>query len=289
MQMGELDFLDLRTIVRVIWNRKVVVALLSVGGAVVFYALTYLMTPTYRVTAVLADASDPAGGQALMSALGQLGSLASLAGVAVSSDARTSDEALAVLSSDDFLETFIVSHSLMPVLFAEAWNEATGKWAGAMEAQPTIAKGIRRLRSAITTERDRRTSLIVLSVEWKDPATAEGWCRALIDSVNVEMQRRALERARDYIGYLRKQMDVDATLETRQAIGRLMEAQLKQEMLASVTKDFVFRVVSRGRQPERDRFVRPRRMLFAALGLMLGFGLGVGAAYLHIQKRVGSP
>jgi uncharacterized protein involved in exopolysaccharide biosynthesis len=285
MQKNEIDFLDLRTVVRVLWKSKVLVVALSLGAAAAFFGLTYLMTPTYRVTTVVADASEMAGSQALLSSLGQFGSLATLAGVNLGSEVRPSEEALAVLESGDFLNAFLNNHGLLPVLYADQWDKSAKTWRKDLEAdkRPTTEKAIRKFRKLLVVNRDRRNSLITLSLTWKDPAVAEAWCRDLIDDINAEMQQRALVRARNYIAYLRQQMDRDSTIETRQAIGRLLETQLKQEMLASVSKDYAFRVVSRARQPERDDFASPKRGLFFVLGFMFGFGIAVIVAYVRFK------
>jgi uncharacterized protein involved in exopolysaccharide biosynthesis len=107
----------------------------------------------------------------------------------------------------------------------------------------------------------------------------------LVGDLNSEMQRRALARTRAYIEYLRKQLSLDANLEVREAIIRLLETQLKQEMLASVTTDYAFRMVSRGLEPEADDYVSPRRRLVGALGLMFGFAVGVLLAFFRLERR----
>jgi uncharacterized protein involved in exopolysaccharide biosynthesis len=284
MTQQELDIFDLRTLIRVVWRAKWLIGGCAIGMAIVVFSLTFLLTPYYRVTTVVADASEAGGGAGLLSALGQIGSLASLAGVGLNEEVRASDEALAVLSSDDFIDGFISRHGLMPVLYADQWDAKSGTWTTEKENEPTIGKAIRYFRTLMTVSTDRRTQLISVSIDWKDRALVENWGRALIEDINAEMQGRALRRAQIHIQYLRKQLDLEASIETRQAVGRLLEAQLKQEMLASVSTDYVFKVVSRGRRPESDRFVRPRRALLAALGFILGSGLGVIAAFIRLEK-----
>jgi uncharacterized protein involved in exopolysaccharide biosynthesis len=285
MPAEQLDFFDLRTLFRVCWRSKWLIGGSALATGILFFCLTFLMTPYYRVTAVVADASEQMGNGALMGALGQLGSLASLAGLGLGGEVRASDEATAVLGSDEFLQEFIDKRNLMPVFYADKWDPVAKTWKVSKSDQPTYGRAIRFLRDNIVVTRERRTGLISISVDWKDPKVAAQWCRELIDELNAEMQRRALRRSREHIQFLRKQLDVEVTLETRQAVGRLLEAQLKQEMLASVSKDFVFKVVSINRPPELDRKVRPRRGLFAALGLLFGMGAGVIAAYWRLEKR----
>jgi uncharacterized protein involved in exopolysaccharide biosynthesis len=285
MSQTGLDFLDLRVLLPVLWRSKARVLLATFGFSILFFALSFFVTPTYRVTTVLADSFDQTGNQAVLSAVGQLGSLASLAGIPITNEVRLSDEALAVLTSDDFLYDFIVAHDVMPLLFDEQWNAEAKKWLGEPHKQPTAGRAIRALRGRIVTDRDRRTSLVNLSVEWNEPAVAALWSELLVNDLNAEMKRRAQLKARDYIEYLRKQLNADANLEIREAIIRLLEAQLRQEMLATVTTDYAFRVVSRGRKPEVDDYVSPRRGLMAALGLMFGFGVGLAWAALRLDKQ----
>lgn len=284
MKEEELNYFDLPTLIRVVWRAKWLVSVSAIAMAGGIFALTYLITPQYRVTTVVADASEPGGSAGLASALGQLGSLASLAGVGLTSEVRASDEALAVLESDDFLDRFITRNGLLPVLYANQWDAKSKAWTSKKGKEPTVGKAIQYFRSLITVNRDRRTSLISVSVDWKSRSLAQVWCLRLIDDLNAEMQDRALRRAREHIEFLRKQIEIEDNIETRQAVGRLLEVQLKQEMLASVSKDYVFKVVSAGRQPEIDRYVRPRRLLLAAAGFLFGSGLGVLAAFVRLNR-----
>jgi len=279
-----LDHFDLRTLVRVTWQSKILIGAISLVMGISVYLLTYLVKPVFRVSAVVAEAHDPAGNQALMSALGQLGSLASLAGIGVESQVRPSDEGLAVLGSDEFLANFVIHYQLMPILYEDDWDPATKAWRSDVKRPPTVAKAVRKLRNLIVTARDRRTSLISINVEWTDPNIAASWCERLISDLNAEMQRRALSRAREHVLFLRKQLEMEGMLETRQAIGRLLEAELKTEMLASVSRDYVFKLVTRGVAPERDRWVSPRRALLAAMGMMAGFGIGVFVAFMRLNR-----
>ena len=181
--------------------------------AIAAYSVSHLMTPFYRVTTVVADASDTSGNAGLLSALGQLGSLASLAGVGgLASEVRASDEALAVLTSDDFLDRFVTAHGLMPVLYAKKWDAKNKVWTTKNGKPPTIGATVRYLRGLIITSRDRRTSLISVSVDWQDRELAARWCQMLINDLNAEMQNRAAVRSREHIQYLRKQIEVEAAL-----------------------------------------------------------------------------
>jgi uncharacterized protein involved in exopolysaccharide biosynthesis len=52
-------------------------------------------------------------------------------------------------------------------------------------------------------------------------------------------------------------------------------------MLATVRRDYAFRVLDTARAPDLNAYVRPQRILLIALGLVLGALLGAGIALLR--------
>jgi uncharacterized protein involved in exopolysaccharide biosynthesis len=267
------DAFDLRSIVTKLWARRwwIVVSVVVFTGA--FAAVAFLMTPVYRATTVLVPASSNSSNLAgLTSALGQLGGLASLAGISLNSgEAAQTEEALAVLRSREFTEGFIRDQQLMPVLFAGKWDAAKGQWVGPKEKWPTPAQGFKFFdRKVRTITQDRKTGLIMVNVEWRDPKLAADWANGLIVRLNAEMRSRAITKTNASVGYLREELGATSEIDTRQAINRLMEAQINQRMLANVTKEYALRVVDTALPPDPRDFVKPKRLLLLALGPTLG-------------------
>jgi uncharacterized protein involved in exopolysaccharide biosynthesis len=268
---------DLAALVARLWSCKgwiVATVLIFVGG---FGVAAFTMTPLYRAaTVVIPAASDTGGLGSLTSALGQLGGLASLAGINTGSGNVDAEEALAVLRSREFTERFIAENDLMSVLLYRRWDAVAGHWKGGDDKTPTLAEGFKYFNGRVrTVTRDARTGLITVQIVWKDPAQSAVWANDLVARLNNEMRARAIARTSASVEFLEKELTSTGAIETRQAIGRLIEAQVNQRMLANVTQEYAFRVVDRALPPDRTDRVRPRRLTMLALGAVLGFVCGV--------------
>lgn len=265
--------IDVRVLIARLWKQRWWIAAVAVvfGAAAAAYAFTAL--PVYRVASVLVPAGAERSGMSagLNSAMGQLGGLASLAGINLGGggDLET-EEALAVLRSREFTERFITDLKLMPVLFAKRWDAEKQGWRED-KRQPTLAEAYKYFNKEVrSVTRDKKTGLVTLQLEWTDRQQAAAWANELVQRLNAEMRARAIAKADASIGYLEKEQADTTVVTTRDAISRLMEAQIKQRMLANVTIEYAFRVVDRALPPDDDDYIWPRRMLLLAGGLMLG-------------------
>lgn len=266
------------------WLWMVAFTLLG-GVALAVYAA---ISPTvYRATTVLlpGGAERSGLGSALSSALGSFGGLASLAGVNLPSGSPSTEEAIAVLRSREFTAKFIERHSMLTQLFPENWDSERKIWKPNRGGTPTMSQAIRRFNLLRGVSTDRKTGLISVTVNWRDPKLAASWANALVDDVNAEMRRRAIAHADAALNFLRRELESTGVIDTRDAINRLIEAQVNQRMLANVTPEFAFRVVDRASMPDRYDVVAPRRALLLAIGLIVGFVLGAVIALFVGAKR----
>src|SRR5271170_6466068 len=103
----------------VIKNRWWVLAA-AATSFVVCGAIAIFMTPIYSASAVLmSTTTDRSNLTGVLNS--SLGGLASLAGLPTNSADPASEEALAVLNSREFTESFIAENNLIPVLYARRW------------------------------------------------------------------------------------------------------------------------------------------------------------------------
>ena len=243
-------------------------------------AIAFWMTPIYRATTLLV----PAGAErnkmgSLSSALGQLGGLASLAGFSIGAADIETEEALAVLHSREFTQRFIIDNNLMPKLFSSKWNSGSNTWNVPEMRQPTQADAYKYLdRKIRQISRDMKSGLVTIQIDWKDRNEAANWGNDMVERINAEMRQRAVTQADAYIGYLTQELAKTTDIGTRDAINRLIESQIKQRMVATVTQEYAFRVVDRAMAPDAKDRERPNKPLFAILGLLLGLTAGCFAA-----------
>jgi uncharacterized protein involved in exopolysaccharide biosynthesis len=275
------DAVDLREAARRIWAHRWWVLTSVFISASLSVALAFLMNRTYRAECVLIAAdSQQRGAGSLLGAASSFSGLAALAGVNIGTSTAETEEALAVLKSREFTESFIQDLHLMPQLFASRWDASTGNWRAGTKV-PTPAQAYKYFDSKIRSiVRDKKTGLITVQIEWRVPVQAAAWANQLVERLNAEMRARAVERANASLGYLEKELERTTVVATRDAISRLIEAQVKQRMFAHVTEQYTFRVVDRALPSDRDDPVSPKKLLMLALGMAIGIGIGVARALL---------
>ena len=238
-------------------------------------AAAFLMTPVYRAEVVVIPVSGEEGRGGLAALAGQLGGLASLAGVDLGGSGGRKEETLAILRSRAFTERFIRERNLLPVLFADKWDAAKGRWrVDDPDDVPTLGDAWRFFNERVRTiQEDRRTGLVTLAIEWTDPEVAAEWANELVRRANDTIRARDIEEAERSIRYLDEQLARTNVIELQQALYRLKEAQIKKIMLARTHEEYAFRVLDPAVPPEKH--VRPNRPLVVALGLLVGLVLGI--------------
>jgi uncharacterized protein involved in exopolysaccharide biosynthesis len=278
--------LSLRELVALIWVRR-----WRVVGTVLLFAaasasVAFLITPTYEGSVILVPANTERIGESLGGAAGQLGNIASVVGLNLNSRGSSTDEALAILRSRQFTEAFISERQLMPELFARKWDAQRKQWKGPTDKQPTLAKAYKYFDKEIREiTQDKKTGLVTLRVIWKDRNEASEWANDLARRLNSEMRTRALQREDLAAGYLDRELRSTTEVVAREAIGRLIESQLKQRMLANVTQEYAFRVVDRAMPADADDRVGPHRVQLIVGGTIAGFGLVVLWIYVSASLR----
>lgn len=283
-----MDVLDLHGMLIKVFQRRWWVAASAILFAIVAAAIAFLSTPVYRASAILMPASTDPGGlnSTLTSALGALGGLADIASIGLGRSDAATVEALAVLQSREFTERFIGDKQLTPKLYASKWDSAKGEWKVPPKERPTSAKSYKRFQKKIrSVSRDKKTGLVTLNINWTNPDEAAEWANELVNRLNVEMRARAIRNAEAALGFLEKELAATSTIDTRDAISRLMEAQIKQRMLANVTQEYAFRIVDKAMAPDADDPIRPKKSLMVASGLLLGVAFGFACAILFTPRR----
>ncbi len=270
--------IDLSAVAHTLWSKRLWIVASVIVVSLPFVAAAFLMDPVYRAATLLADArADSGSTSSLSSALNQLGSLASLARINVGGVNQV-EEALAVMRSREFTEGFIQEENMLPELFPALWDASTQQWNVPEEQRPTVTQGYRLFDSIRSTAQPGgRGGLVTVSIEWGDRTAAARWANALVARLNAEMRDRAIASTRLSVSFLEKELSATSTIDTRQAINRLMEAQINQRMLANVTQEYAFRVVEKALPPEPDDVVRPNKLVLVALGPTIGFVFGVFA------------
>ena len=273
-------------IISVLRQRPITIISVAIVTAVAFTLYAFLATPIYHAATVLSPTSPDHVASSTGGALGQLGGLASLAGIGMDPRDAATEEALAVLRSREFMQAFITDHDLLPRLFPSRTETANHWWQFGASRAPTLARGAKYLREkVIVVTKDKKTGLVTLSVDWWNREEAASWANELASRVNSEMRTRAMTNATAYLAYLEKALETTQLMGTRDAINHLIENQIKDRMIASVTQGYAFRLVDHALPPDADDFVSPKRLLLVVCGPLVGLLLGCLAVLVPVWLR----
>jgi uncharacterized protein involved in exopolysaccharide biosynthesis len=238
--------------------------------------IAFQLAPIYRAEVVMIPTDTEGlttGG--LGSMVEEFSGLAAVAGLTTSRVSQK-DEALTLLRSRSFTREILQRYDLLKELFKEDWDAEKGNWRVLADKVPTLADGVERFdRRVRTISEDSRTGVVTLAIEWYDPDMAAKWGNLLVQEVNERLRQRVISEAQSSIDFLNAELEKTSIVELERAIFSIIEAQVNKIMIANVRPEYAFRVVDPAIPPDPDDYVRPQRPLIAALGLLLGAGLGV--------------
>jgi hypothetical protein len=267
------DEIRMRDVFDAIWRFRIGVLTCLILGACAGVTLSFLSDEKFQATIVVTTVSD----EGLSSRLGGLGALASqyggiasLAGISIGGNNKR-DESLAVLQSEFLTEKYIKDHNLLPVLFPKHWDSSTGKWnISDKKRVPTLWKANRYFNRSIRKVTDeKRTGLVYLKIEWKDPVVAALWANDLVKLTNSYLRDKAIQESENSIAYLREQGAKADSVDARHAIYTVMENEINKAMLAREREEFALKIIDPAVPPERPSSFGPLGMgvfgLFAGL------------------------
>ena len=268
--------IDLVGFLRTLWKRKLWIAgiMLIATGLAVAYA--FLATEWYRAEVVLIPREN-ASGSRIPAQFAQLGGLASLAGINLGSGG--SQEPLGVLKSEGFARRFIQNNDL-----TEALVRARSKSYAELASSKRLGDAIDFLRkSVLTVSDDKKTALITVAIQWKDPREAAQWANKISDQINEEFRLQAIRESSQNLAYLRSHLAATDAVALQQALASLIETEIKKTMLAQGAKEYVYRIVDKAEPPTRRD--RPKRTLVVILGFLAGLMGGTMLALLFDPLR----
>jgi uncharacterized protein involved in exopolysaccharide biosynthesis len=262
----------LMSLIRLIWRYKILVAGLSLLFGVIAAVVGLVSKEIFRAEVIVTEADhEGLGGPG--SLMGQIGGLASLAGVEIGEGSRNR-EAKALLRSRRLAEEFIRRYDLLPVLIPHPTPDKPA----------TVWHGVRRFKARMLNVReDTRTQMITITISAGNAKDAARYANGYIALANELMRTRAIDEATRNVKYLEAQIEKTSVVEIQRLMYKLVENETKTLMLANARPEYAFTTVDPAVPPEERS--SPQRTLMVLFGLVLGFVIGVGAAFSHDVYR----
>ncbi len=267
-------------------NAGIIFGLSFIVGIAVYF-LSALLQPVYQ-SDVLVVPAEESGGGSLSSLLSGFGGLGRLAGIGAAGTSRK-DEALAMLRSRTFVSRFIDENNGYALLYPKQWDVDNDTWNSSTKVPPSFQRAhLLFTTSVMSVQEDNETGTIRISMKLKDRVAAAEWANAVVRQLNETFREQVSAESQKSIDYLNGELENTSSVELRQVIHRMIEAQIQSIMLANVRKDFVFRIIDPAAISDADNNVSPRRALLAFLGLIIGGSLGLGYVLIRDALRAGS-
>jgi uncharacterized protein involved in exopolysaccharide biosynthesis len=269
------DLISLFDVWRILSRYRWMILAITGSGVLAAALAAALMTPMYRAELVLAPVTSNEDSGRYSAQLEKFSGIAALAGVNLSQHSSRKNEAIATLESRLLTEQFIEDEELLPVLFHDLWDQEQGDWSvDDPDDRPTLwdayelfDEDVRRISE------DKRSGLVVLSIEWEDPELAARWGNELVRRVNEMLRERTAHESQKAIGFLQQQLKQVSAVELEQVLHRLIESEMKEIILANINEEFAFRVIDPAAPP--GEAFRPRWAPMLAIGAALGLTAGV--------------
>lgn len=253
---------------------------------VFFIASSILMFSTpneYASSSILSIVDDSeAGGAGFQDIASRYGGLASLAGVSIASGSTSkSDLVLETLKSRDFFKHISEIPGIFPSLVASKsydtqekkliFNEAIydSEKEAWLSDKPSILEAHRSFLAQLIASKDKRTGFIYISFRHISPEFSFLMTNTIISELNNTIREQHLNEASRALSYLNDALRKTADLGTKSSITTLVEAQLKVQMIASVRKEYMVRIIDKPYLPEWK--VGPSRLRFILLTTIAGF------------------
>lgn len=279
-------------------------------GIFFFLGLSYALfkTPEYRATIVVRPVTER-GSETQLG--GRISALATLAGVDLSGGG-SKDEYIAVLESRQLAKKFMNENDIKKILFRYMWDEKNKRWKDrvtiSMRAREFISRFIAYVsgdsgyspnHSPVPTDEeayvifdkkirhvseDRKTGIVKVYFQYKDPKLAAYWANKYISLANEEIRSRSINEASRAIEFLRQEAEKATDLQLKSAIYGLIQGQLQRIATARARPEYAFRVIDPAVVPERPYI--PNRKLAIIVGTILGISIGIFLSFVrHILNN----
>ncbi len=268
---------------RLIWNARLLAIIgLSIGALAGFIGASF-MQPVYRSQLIVeyVDRSSGGGDAALG---GALGGIASLAGISVGESSGRA-YALGRVKSQQLLLDYIRASNAKSILFASRWDQKSATFNKDADGRtPTDLQAVARFKKSVMRfDEDPLTRLISVQVDWSNPKQSAKWGNEYISYVDRVLREEKLIETQQSLIFLRRELETTQLPEIRAAVARLIQDQLRQQVLARGTRSYAFRIVDPAVAAEKP--VKPQRLLLTAAAAFTGLLLGLILGLLRQSRR----
>lgn len=265
-------------LIKTVLDEKMLLAFITSLFFIGSIAYSLIVKEAWVSYTVLEISKKPTSG----SASGGIGgsAISSLVGI-TSPDKSDSPRAAILLKSKDLVKRLIEKEGVLANIFAfERYNKKTGEsiynneiydannklW---IQSKPTYIEAHRKYNRMISIDIDKFTGFITVTAKHGSPKFANQFLKIIIDELNEYAREREIIETEKALAYLYEKIEETLQDNVRLSISSLIENQLKKQMFANVTENFLLDPLEAPFEP--DLRYSPQRTKIVVLGTLLGF------------------
>lgn len=258
------DEIDLLELIGYLWSKKVFIFCFSGFFSVIAIIYSLMVTPLWDVSGTVRETTV----QNQMQIPSSIGAAASLFGVDLGGQQVNSN--LPFLQSRAIVENFILENELLPILFEDMDEDGFSE----LSQDQLIYSAVNMfIAEVLTINQDLASGLIEINIRWKDPSIAYQWNLGLIDLANREIRENDLRLAENFYNFLNSELSATNSVELRQSIASMIEAQMQTIMLANADAEYAFSYIDPPRIPDKRAY--PSRSLMVILSFIASLFVSV--------------
>lgn len=266
------EYRVLITLLRHLLRYKYRVLFLAIILSLGVFALSYLFTPQYSATAVVAvNIAESRGGVSP----GDYRSGDTLGVLEYEFLIRASQEnererILTRMESYNFLSGFIKENNLLPLIFAEEYIAENDSW---KDAEPDMRDAVSIFKTEfLSVVTDKKTDLLQISLITTNPELSAHLSNLIVDAFNSHLRKIELVQMQKQRDYLESRLSNVFNSESQRSIFRLLETQLSHESLLSARDNYPLEMLQPATVPLHK--ASPSRKKWAVMTFILTIILG---------------
>ena len=250
----DIDEIDLKSLFRVLWDSKLVIAFITSVFAIfsVFYSLSLNDIYKSEATLFIEGSSNDLS-------LGGLSGLASIAGINVpAGNVDKKQLTIETLQSRAFFKHLITFDDILPSLVAaesydkeskkiifntDIYNEDEKKWIGVSEkntGKPTYLQAYDTYLSGISIDDSK---FLKISVEHVSPVFAKELLDLIIRETNELLRSKDLLESSQAIEFLTTEVAKSSLISMRDSINELVHSKLEMQMMAKISNEYILKTI----------------------------------------------